>query len=207
MIPLPLDFYLRPTAQVARDLLGALIVRDSVVLRVTEVEAYGPADSACHAYRGITKRNAAMFGLGGHAYVYLCYGLHHMLNFVTEREGIGAAVLIRSCEPVAGESAIVERRGGLAGTRLLTGPGCVGQALALTLGDNGTPLFGGGVIQVCEGRLPALILAGPRVGIDYALRRDVRAPWRFADGDSHWVSNRRGLKALRVKGRPAAAHS
>lgn len=207
MIPLPPDFYLRPTLQVARDLLGAVIVRDPVLLRITEVEAYGPADSASHAYRGLTRRNAAMFKSGGHAYVYLCYGLHRMLNFVTEEEGIGAAVLIRSCEPLAGESVVRERRGGLTGPRLLAGPGCVGQALALTLDVNGTPLSGGGAIQVCEGRPPQQILAGPRIGIGYALRRDVLAPWRFAAGDSRWVSHRSGLKALRVKGQQASARS
>jgi DNA-3-methyladenine glycosylase len=191
---LPREFYERPALTVARELVGANIRRGSVLLRITEVEAYLPGDSACHAYRGKTKRNAVMFGPGGHAYVYLCYGIHHMLNFVVEREGVAAAVLIRSCEPIEGLALIKKRRGGLAGPPMLTGPGKVAQALGLDTSSSGTPLYGGGELEVCEGSAPARLLHGKRIGIEYAKPRDKNARWRFAE-DSEWVSYRAGLGA------------
>ena len=107
------DFFDRDTVEVARDLLGKHLRRDEVVLRITEVEAYPwPDDSANHCFKGPTARNEAMWGPPGHAYIYLCYGIHHMLNLVTQAEGCGAAVLIRACEPVAGLKTISHRRGG-----------------------------------------------------------------------------------------------
>src|SRR5688572_26549600 len=100
---LPQSFYARDALVVAEELLGQHIHCGGVVLRITEVEAYRhPDDSASHCRMGRTPRNAPMWGPPGHAYVYLCYGIHSMLNFVTDREGEGAAVLIRSCEPVRG---------------------------------------------------------------------------------------------------------
>ena len=95
-------FFLRPCAEVARDLLGRHLARGPVVLRITEVEAYlGSGDSASHARHGRTARNAPMWEAGGLAYVYLCYGIHWMLNVGAEEEGRGSAILIRACEPVA----------------------------------------------------------------------------------------------------------
>ncbi len=164
---LPQKFFARDALEVAPDLVGALIRRDDVLLRITEVEAYRwPDDTACHACKGQTTRNAVMFGPPGHAYVYFCYGIHWMLNFVTNRVGEGAAVLIRACEPVEGLPAISKRRGGKAGPVLLTGPGKVAQALGLDRAVNGTPLFGGGVIDVLRPDKPVKLLVGKRVGIE-----------------------------------------
>lgn len=193
---LPQDFYLRPTLAVARELVGALVRRGSITLRITETEAYLPGDSACHATRGLTPRTRVMFGPGGHAYVYICYGMHQMLNFVTEREGIGAAVLIRSCEVVEGHAVVRKRRGGLEGPVLLTGPGKIGQALALDTSMSGIALFKPGELEVLVGESPARILVGPRVGIDGAKPRDVKAPWRFAAADTAWVSHRGKLRPI-----------
>src|SRR5882672_4644349 len=106
MTPLPREFYDRPTATVARDLLGKLLVRRGPdgaqrVARIVEVEAYlGIRDAASHARRGPTPRAAIMFGPPGHLYVYLVYGMHHCMNFVTERDGRAGAVLIRAAEPL-----------------------------------------------------------------------------------------------------------
>ncbi|URE18499.1 Methylpurine-DNA glycosylase (MPG) [Musa troglodytarum] len=121
---LPKDFFLVDSLELAPRLLGKFLRRDEVVLQITEVEAYRPNDSACHGRFGITSRTAPVFGPGGHAYVYLCYGLHTMLNVVADKEGVGAAVLIRSCAPISGLGTIEERRGQKTKKPvLLTGPG------------------------------------------------------------------------------------
>src|SRR5512145_1970499 len=125
---LPPTFYLRSVEVVARDLLGMHLHHGEVVLRISEVEAYGGADdSASHCRFGRTARNAPMWEAGGRAYVYLCYGLHHMLNIVTGPEGVGSAVLVRACEPVAGLELLRHRRPGAKGAALLVGPGRVAQ--------------------------------------------------------------------------------
>ncbi len=121
---LPQSFFARDARDGARDMLGRDLERGRVVRRLTETEAYvWPGDTASHSRFGRTARNEPMWGPPGHAYVYLCYGLHSMLNIVTNAEGEGAAVLIRACEPIAGLSAIRARRGGKDGPELLTGPG------------------------------------------------------------------------------------
>lgn len=197
MPPLPQSFFDRPVAELALALLGCRIKRGSVVLRITEVEAYGgPEDSASHARFGATERNAPMWGPPGRAYVYLCYGIHNMLNITAEAPGRAAAVLIRACEPVAGLDAIVRRRGGGAGPALLSGPGKVGVALDLDTGWSGHPLHRSGGLSVLAGSTPERTLAGPRVGIDFASAADRARAWRFAVGDSAWVSQRRGLEPL-----------
>lgn len=192
---LPEAFFARDTVTVARDLVGKELRRESVRLRITEVEAYcGEQDSACHARSGPTARNRAMFGPPGRAYVYLCYGIHHLLNLVTESEGLGTAVLIRSGEPIAGLDQIKERRGGgKDGPVLLSGPGKVGQALALDTFFCGHKLFSRGGLELRDGPAPSRVVAGPRVGIDYADPGDRNAPWRFADADSPWVTARKTL--------------
>lgn len=187
------SFFARDTLTVARDLLGKELRHGGVRLRITETEAYTQEDSACHAHRGRTKRSEVMFGPPGRAYVYLCYGIHQMLNIVTEAEGTAAAVLIRSCEPLAGLDLVRERRGGKSGPVLLTGPGKVGAALALDTDWTGHPLYGGGGLEAHDGPEPSRTLAGPRVGIDYADPVDRDAPWRFAIADTPWVSQRRSL--------------
>ncbi len=178
--PLPASFYARPTLDVARDLLGCTLERGPVRLRIVEVEAYLPGDSANHGFRGRTARNAPMWGPPGRAYVYLCYGLHHLLNLVTEREGVPAAVLIRGCTLLEGEALVRDRRG--ARWRDLIGPGKVGQALGLDTSWSGKPLWG--ELRVLPGRAPRAVGTGPRVGIDYAAPADRDAPWRLWDRDA-----------------------
>ncbi|MEE2778996.1 MAG: DNA-3-methyladenine glycosylase, partial [Myxococcota bacterium] len=165
---IPKSLYGQDALTVARALLGAHIVRGPVRLRITEVEAYRwPDDSANHCRAGRTKRNAPMWGPPGRAYVYLCYGLHNMLNFVTNPKGQGAAVLVRACEPLDGLEVIQRRRGGKEGPVLLTGPGKVGAALGLDTTWSHHPLYRSGELEVRWGTPPDRALAGPRVGIGY----------------------------------------
>lgn len=194
---LPQAFYARDALQVAPQLLGKLLCRGDVVLRISEVEAYCyPDDSASHCRMGRTSRNAPMWGPAGHSYIYLCYGMHQMLNVVTNREGEGAAVLIRSCEPVAGHALIRERRGGLEGPVALAGPGKVGAALALSRQQSGEALFEDADLYVLDAPAPERWLAGPRIGIAYATPEHQRAPWRFALADSLYVTHRKGLASV-----------
>jgi DNA-3-methyladenine glycosylase len=193
----PQAFYARDALEVAPELLGKLLKAGDVVLRITEVEAYRPADSASHCRMGRTKRNEPMWGPPGHAYVYLCYGIHNMLNLVTNQDGEGAAVLIRSCEPVSGHAVLRARRKMAIDDPLaLTGPGKVAAALALDTRHSGLPLFRRSELVLLDAEAPASILAGPRVGIDYATPEHRDAPWRFASGDTHWVSHRKRLRPL-----------
>jgi len=194
---LPQAFYARDALVVARELLGKELRRGRVRLRISEVEAYRhPDDTANHCRMGRTARNAPMWGPAGHVYVYLCYGMHHMLNLVTGAEGEGAAVLIRSCELVAGGPLVAERRGGLTGPAALTGPGKVGAALGLGTDWSGHALFERGGLAVYDAPPVAEVLAGPRVGIDYASPQHRSAPWRLAIAGSPWVSQRRALRAV-----------
>ena len=190
----PRSFYLRPVVEVARDLLGRRLRHGEVVLRITEVEAYaGQEDSASHCRSGRTRRNAPMWEEGGRVYMYFCYGVHHMLNIVTGPAGVGSAVLIRSCEPVAGLELVRRRRGGLAGPVLLNGPGKVAQALDLDLGFTRHPLFEPGGLELLAGAPAADALQGPRVGIDFAREPDRARPWRFALAGTPWVSRPKTL--------------
>ena len=172
----PQAFYARDALDVAVDLVGRVLVRDGVALRITEVEAYRPGDSASHCRFGRTARNAPMWGPPGRVYVYLCYGIHRMLNVVTNPEGVGAAVLIRSCEG-------------------FDGPGKVGKALGLDTTWSHHPLYEPGGLELRTGSPAARVLVGPRVAIGYADPEDVAAPWRVAAGDTAWVSHRRTLQA------------
>ena len=191
---IPARFYAREAEVVAPELLGMLLCRDGVVLRITEVEAYRwPGDTACHARHGQTARNDSLWGPPGRAYIYLCYGLHHMLNLVTGRDGEAGAVLVRAAEPVAGLETVHERRRGANGPGLLAGPGRLGAALGLDLGINRERLFRRGGLEVRRGAPPSAILCGPRVGIDYAESDHRALPWRFAVAGSRWVSHRNCL--------------
>lgn len=186
---------------VARELIGRTLRRDAVVLRVTETEAYKwPPDTACHAKAGRTPRTEPLFGPAGHAYVYLCYGIHNLLNLVTGEDGQAQAVLIRACEPVAGLEVVEQRRGGRRGPSLLDGPGKVGQALGLDTSWSHHDVTLGGGLEVGPGVDPAGLLAGPRVGIDYALPEHRELPWRFAEADSRWVGHRKTLRPLGAAG-------
>lgn len=191
---LPQSFFARESLAVAVDLLGKRLRHGAVTLRITEVEAYRhPDDTANHCRAGKTARNAAMWGPPGHAYVYLCYGLHQMLNLVTDADEVGAAVLIRACEIVAGEEHVRARRGDKSGPVLLTGPGKVAAALGVDRSFSGKPLFEAGELELHDARPVTQFLAGPRVGIDFATPEHRAAPWRLAVPDSVWVSQRKSL--------------
>jgi len=173
--PLPRDFYARPTVQVARDLLGKLLIRSgprTAVARIVEVEAYlGERDEASHARRGPTPRAAIMFGPPGHLYVYLVYGMHHCMNVVTEQDGVAGAVLLRAAEPVSGldlDEQGLERP--LA--RLLAGPGKLCAGLGITRSDNGDDLCAGRLIiandSLAGGLARVRIKRSTRIGVAYA---------------------------------------
>ena len=177
---------------VARALLGQELRCGEVRLRVTETEAYLSDDTACHAHGGITPRTEVMFGPPGRAYVYLCYGLHQMLNVVCGAEGEGTAVLVRAAEPLAGLDVIRARRGGRSGPALLTGPGKVGAALGVDTSFSHHPLYRAGGLEAHARPQAEDVLEGPRVGIDYASRADREAPRRFALAGTRWVSAPKG---------------
>lgn len=185
-----------PTDLAARGLLGCLLVHGCATLRITEVEAYGgPGDSASHARHGRTARNAPMWGPPGRAYLYFCYGMHWMLNVATGPEGEASAVLIRGAEVVAGLDAVLHRRSASRATpQLCAGPGKVAQALGLDKAFDGHDLLAPGGLELHPGTPPATILAGPRLGIAFASPEDQARPWRFADGDSRAVLQRKALR-------------
>ena len=187
LAPLPRSFYARPTVPVARDLLGKLLVRrngrgDLLLARIVEVEAYlGERDAASHARRGPTPRAAIMFGPPGFLYVYLVYGMHHCMNFVTESDGVAGAVLIRAAEPVAG----LPEAG-----RPLTGPGKLCAALGVTLREKGLDLTRPGELYVADDGAPApRPSASPRIGVAYAGAWAARR-LRFFVARSPYVSGR-----------------
>ena len=197
---IPARFYARDAEVVAPELLGMVICREGVVLRITEVEAYRwPGDTACHARHGRTARNDALWGPPGRAYVYFCYGLHHMLNLVTGRDGEAGAVLVRAAEPVAGLETLRARRPGIDGPALLAGPGRLGAALALDLDLNRERLFRRGGLEVRRGTPPDAIRSGPRIGIDYAEPAHRALPWRFAIDGTCWVSRRANLRPAELE--------
>jgi DNA-3-methyladenine glycosylase len=164
--PLEADFYLQPTVEVARALLGCwLVVRHDtgwVGGRIVEAEAYTQDDPASHSYRGKTERNAAMFGAPGTAYIYLIYGVHECFNAVCQPEGVGEAVLIRALEPIVGLETMFQRRGGVHWTQLCRGPGNLCRALGITRAFNGESLITG---ASKSGR------ANPRLTRRWAFRR------------------------------------
>lgn len=176
--PLPRSFYRRPAETVARDLLGRYLVREldgeRLALRLVETEAYlGAPDRASHAWADRrTARNESLYLPGGHAYVYFIYGMHYCLNAVTGEAGVGSAVLLRAGEPVAGEERMRQNRGRTMKTRpgdLAGGPGKICQALAIGRELDGAfldrrPLY----IARGEPVAAAEVVAGPRIGVDYA---------------------------------------
>jgi DNA-3-methyladenine glycosylase len=179
-------FYDRPVLEVARDLIGCVVTHEDCAGVIVETEAYHDSEPACHAYAGLTPRTATLFGAPGRAYVYRSYGIHALLNAVSEPEGVGAAALIRALEPLDGIDAMIERRGCARLRDLCSGPGKLTQALGITLADNGCDLEAG----------PVLIRPGPaawrkvavspgrRIGISKA----VELPWRFCVTGSRFLS-------------------
>jgi DNA-3-methyladenine glycosylase len=162
--PLPRAFYARSTEAVARDLLGKVLVRRIGGLhrraRIVEVEAYlGERDAASHARRGPTPRAAIMFGPPGFLYVYLVYGMHHCMNFVTEQDGVAGAVLVRAAEPLDDRD-----------LGSLRGPGKLCRGLEITLHDKGSDLTAGRgtLFVVDDGAPPPAVRRSARIGVDYA---------------------------------------
>ncbi len=171
-------FFARDVVDVARDLVGCVVAHGEAAGVIVETEAYHETEPACHAYVGRTARTTVLFGAPGTAYVYRSYGIHALLNAVCEPEGVGAAVLIRALEPIAGLELMRERRNG--NPDLCSGPGKLTQALGVELTENKTSLLDGPV-RLTEGdRLD--VVAGRRIGITKA----VELPWRFcARGNPH----------------------
>lgn len=183
--PLQRNFFERDTLLVARQLLGKKIVRrykgrflSGVVV---ETEAYlGADDSASHAFKGKTARNHTMFGPAGIAYVYLAYGMHHLLNVVTETENTPCAVLFRAIMPLQGRHHM-ERFRAKQGRELTNGPAKLCQALAVDIRLKGWDLTRGQKLWLedYESISDKLICCGPRIGINYAAPKDRAAPRRF----------------------------
>jgi DNA-3-methyladenine glycosylase len=186
-MPLPRSFYDRSTLNVARELLGARLVRleDGVRISgvISETEAYvGEEDQGCHARSGLTARTAVMFGSPGYAYIYFTYGMHWMLNAVTEKEGYPAAVLIRAIQPVEGIDVIAKRRGKQPRPRWTDGPAKVTQALGIEKVLNGVDLCdtnGGLWIEPGISIPDTSVTIGPRVGLYTVPDPWKSKPWRF----------------------------
>jgi DNA-3-methyladenine glycosylase len=184
------DFYLRTDVlQVARDLLGKVLVTEFDGLRtagrISEVEAYrAPDDRACHAWNNRrTPRTEVMFQPGGRAYIYLCYGIHHLFNVVTGPEDMAHAVLVRAIEPIEGVEVMLERRKAKRLSPILAGgPGTLTQALGLTTRWTGQSLLAPDSPVWIEDRgeviLPENIRTTPRIGVDYA-GECATWEWRF----------------------------
>ena len=186
---LPVDFYRRPTLDVARDLIGKVLVHQTVkgatAGAIVEVEAYiGEDDPACHAAPGPTERNAPLYGAPGRAYVYLNYGLHDMMNVVTEPAGHPAAVLIRALEPLEGFDLMRKRRSKapwrkgkppVADHELCRGPGNLCRAMGITLADN-TRLLTRGPLTIHDRNLSmGPVVWSKRIGIRVGTEHDWRA--------------------------------
>ena len=186
MSKLPRSYYMDPdVVAVAHDLLGRVLVTkfDGILTAgiICETEAYaGAGDRASHAHAGRrTQRNEMMFAKGGTAYVYLCYGIHHLFNVVTNSADIPHAVLIRAIHPVDGLDVMRARRG--SGARLSTrGPGTLTQALGIRTMHNGTDLLSETLyIEDRSIHVPSgIVITGPRIGVDYA-GADALLPYRF----------------------------
>ncbi|MCC6810156.1 MAG: DNA-3-methyladenine glycosylase [Deltaproteobacteria bacterium] len=182
MKPLPRAFFAAKTIAVAKALLGCRIVRRHgdgrvQVARIVETEAYlGEHDLAAHSAKGRTARTETMFGPPGHAYVYMIYGMHFCLNFVTEPGGHASAVLIRGAEPVSGISDRTD------------GPGRLARALAIDRTLNAVDLTKRGALYVAASDADVgKILRGPRIGVDYA-GAWAKKPLRFWVAASSHVS-------------------
>ena len=196
---LPRDFYARPTLDVARELIGKVLLHETPAGAaagiIVETEAYiGESDPACHAAPGPTRRNAPLYGPPGIAYVYLNYGIHYLVNAVTEPDGWPAAVLIRALEPIEGEALMRRRRASgtgkpaaIATAGLCRGPGNLTRALGISLVQNQRDLVTS-ALRIEDAALPSrTVAASPRIGINVGPEK----LWRFFVGDSPAVSGRR----------------
>jgi DNA-3-methyladenine glycosylase len=182
MTPLHADFFARDAVTVAKALIGVRLLVDGVGGLVVETEAYDRDDPASHSFAGPTKRNAAMFGPSGRAYVYRIYGAHWCLNVVCDGEPRGA-VLIRALEPTDGLHQMTERRGTDELRLLCSGPGRLCQALGVTGAHDGLPLDAPPfALFAADAALD--LAAGPRIGLTKA----ADTPWRFGAAGSRFLS-------------------
>ena len=188
-IKLGREFYLQPTLKVARALIGKEFVcrsaKSTLSGKIVETEAYiGEDDPACHARFGKTRRNSIMFGAGGFTYVYFVYGMYDMLNFVTEKAGFPAAVLIRALEPIEGIEVMKKRRQTDSLRNLTSGPGKLCRAFGIKAKDTGIDLTGDSWFVLDSGSSPSQIATAPRIGINDGLEH----LWRFYEIDNNFVS-------------------
>ena len=194
---LPRSFYERPTLQVTEDLIGKVLVHQTAEGltsgMIVETEAYiGEDDPACHAACGPTRRNALLYGIPGIAYVYLNYGVHYLVNAVTESKGRPAAVLIRALAPLHNVGLMTKRRGLPRDgdqERICRGPGNLTRAMGITLRDNGLDLTCGPLRIEDHGLDAGRMSWGPRIGIRVAVDR----PWRC------WVAGNRSVSGPRTR--------
>ncbi len=189
---LPSQFFERDTVTVARELLGKILVSlaDDTLTggRIVETEAYlGPGDPGSHAYRGMTPRTSVMFGPAGVTYVYFTYGNHHMLNLITERDGVAGGVLIRALQPLFGIEEMERRRRGVPLKDLANGPGKLAAALGVDLRDYGIVLGHGRVAVYDAAPPPEPIAVSGRVG----LSRGWETPLRYYLRGNPFVSKGR----------------
>lgn len=182
---LPESFYANPdVVDVSRQLIGKRLCTffdgNFTSGIITETEAYcGRNDKACHANNGLrTERTEVMYGKPGHAYIYLCYGIHHLFNVVTNREGLADAVLIRSVKPSEGTDIIQERRNYRPQKELTNGPGKLSQALGLHTQFSGSDLYSMPIWIEDTGFSFSEINTSQRIGVEYA-GEDAKRPWRF----------------------------
>ncbi|HXY85362.1 MAG TPA: DNA-3-methyladenine glycosylase [Gaiellaceae bacterium] len=177
------SFFARDVHEVARELIGAVLLVDGIGGRIVELEAYQQDDPASHGFRGPTKRNASMFGPPGHAYVYRSYGIHWCLNLVCAEAGRADAVLVRALEPTEGLDLQRARRGSQSVRALCSGPGKLCQALAITREHDGLPLDRPPFrLEPSDGT--ARVVTSRRIGIT----RAAELPWRYAEEGSRFVS-------------------
>lgn len=193
---LPRDFYARDTVLVAREILGAYLVRVENGQRlggmILEAEAYrGKEDQGCHARAGLTRRTQVMYGPPGHAYVYFTYGMHWMLNFVTQAEGFPAAVLIRAILPQEGRDVIAARRNPQPASLWTDGPAKLCQALGINGRHHGLDLCSDSSEIFVEHGMSLRddqVEISPRVGLGSVPEPWRSIPWRFRVSDTHHLT-------------------
>lgn len=191
-VALPSSFYDRPVVEVARALLGCVVVHGGTAGRIVETEAYHETERACHGYGTPprpTRRTRPLFGPPGRAYVYRSYGIHAMLNAVCESEGTAAAVLIRAIEPTVGVETMRARRAGRPDRELAAGPGRLTLALDIELDLDDSDLTDGPIRVFAPG--PDDRPVDPAVGVRVGITKAAELPWRFADATSPHVSRPR----------------